>query len=66
MNLTPDNKRTIDNLSYRDLLAHWRFAPVGDPWFQGETGQYWGKRMRELRDSGLVDHVATSKELGWR
>ena len=51
MKLTPD-KAYIDSLSYEQLLSKWRFAPIGDPWFQGETGDYWGKRMKELRDSG--------------
>lgn len=62
MDLTPENKKVIDDMSYEGLLRQWRFAPAGDPWFQGETGQYWGKRMAELRDT--VDHVAISKKLG--
>jgi hypothetical protein len=33
-------------------------------WFQGETGDYWSKRMSELREQG-VDHVAASKAVGW-
>jgi len=44
--LTPENKAHIDALSYQGLLSHWRFAPSGDPWLQGETGDYWSKRMR--------------------
>jgi hypothetical protein len=63
MDLTPENKQTIDDKSYEGLLSRWRFAPSGDPWFQGETGQYWAKRMAELRDT--VDHVAISKMIGW-
>jgi hypothetical protein len=63
MDLTPENKTYIDSLSYESLLSHNRFAPVGDKWFQGETGDYWLKRMRELRDT--VDHVAISKKIGW-
>jgi len=62
MDLTPENKKIIDDKSYEGLLHQWRFASAGDPWFQGETGQYWGKRMAELRDT--VDHVAISKKLG--
>jgi hypothetical protein len=64
MDLTPKNKAHIDSLSYEQLLSHWRFAPVGDPWFQGETGDYWKKRMSELRAQG-ADHVGASKRLGW-
>ena len=64
MKLTPENKKFIDSLSYEGLLRRWRFAPAGDPWFQSETGEYWIKRMAELRDQG-ADHVATSKAIGW-
>jgi hypothetical protein len=65
MDLTAENKNHIDSLSYEELLSHWRFAPSGDKWFQGETGEYWGKRMAELKASGQVDHVAASKNVGW-
>lgn len=65
MDLTPKNKTYIDSLSYEQLLSRWRFAPVGDPWFRGETGDYWGKRMAELRAQG-ADHVGASKRLGWK
>lgn len=67
MNLTDENKQHIDSLSYEDLLRHWRFAPSGNPWFQGETGQYWDKRMQELRDQpgGNGRHVSASKAIGW-
>ena len=64
MDLTPERKAHIDGLSYHALLSQWRFAPVGDPWFSGETGTYWGTRMRELRTAG-ADHVGVSKALGW-
>ena len=63
MDLTPENKRTIDNKSYAELLSSWRFAIAGEPWFQGETGKYWSKRMAELREQG-ADHVGASKSLG--
>ena len=67
MELTPENKAHIDAMSYTGLLSGWRFAPAGSPWFQGETGQYWSKRMKELRDQpgGNEKHVAASKGLGW-
>jgi len=64
LKLTLENKRIIDSKSYKQLLSKWRFAPTGDPWFCGETGDYWSERMNELRDQG-VDHVRASKELGW-
>ena len=64
MELTDKNKAHIDAMSYEGLLSYWRFAPAGDPWFQGATGDYWSKRMIELRDQG-VDHVGASKRIGW-
>ncbi len=67
MDLTPKNKEHIDGLSYGQLLSRWRFAPSGDPWFQGETGDYWGKRMAMLRGQpgGDKEHVSASKRIGW-
>jgi len=67
MDLTPKNKEHIDNMIYEGLLSKWRYAPVGDPWFQGETGKYWGDRMRELREQpgGNEKHVTASKRIGW-
>ena len=64
MELTAENKAHIDNLSYEGLLRSWRFASSGNEWFQGETGKYWGERMKELRDKG-ADHVGASKSIGW-
>jgi len=65
MDLTPENKAHIDGMSYEGLLSHWRFAPGGDPWFQGETGTYWGNRMKELRHKDNAQHVNASKTIGW-
>lgn len=49
MDLTEENKKYIDCKSYEDLLFDWRNAPVGSPWFQGETGDYLVKLIDELR-----------------
>ena len=67
MQLTEENKKHIDSLSYSALLSQWRFATAGDPWFQGETGNYWGERMKELRaqPGGNDRHVMASKSIGW-
>lgn len=65
MDLTPERKAIIDNYSYEQLLSRWRFAPIGDPWFQGETGDYWGDRMAFLRDQDNAAHVVASKNIGW-
>lgn len=64
MDLTEDNKKHIDGLSYDSLLNQWRHTPAGSPWFQGETGDYWGERMNVLRAQG-ADHVGASKRSGW-
>lgn len=65
MELTAKNKAHIDSFYYEHLLSRWRFAPIGDPWFQGETGKYWGKRLKALRDKMTTEeHVAISKKLG--
>ncbi len=64
MKLTQDAKQTIDRMSYHQLLCQWRFAPLGDTWFQGETGDYWKQRMDMLQKEG-VDHTAVSKSIGW-
>lgn len=50
MKLTPENKKHIDSLDYKSLLYGWRNTPIGDIWFEGETGKYWGERMKELKE----------------
>lgn len=65
MDLTPENKASIDDMSYEELLSHWRNAPSGDTWFQGETFKYWGKRMAELKKKDPGGAVAASKNIGW-
>ena len=65
MELTEENKAFIDGLSYESLLEQWRFAIAPNPWFQGETGDYWGKRMREMREKLADKGVGASKRLGW-
>jgi hypothetical protein len=59
-------KAWIDNATYQQLLGHWRFAPSGDPFFQGEIGDYYVKKMAERRaEVGHDAHVTASKTLGW-
>jgi len=67
MDLTLDKKEFIDSLDYANLLSTWKNAPVGDPWFQGETGMYWINRISKLRaePGGYTKHVAASKLIGW-
>ena len=61
--MNEQHKAWIDKASYKELLSRWRFAPVGDPMFQGETGDYYSKVMKEKRQN--ADHVQASKNIGW-
>jgi len=66
MKLTEENKKAIDGLSYDQLLSQWRFAPLGNPWFQGETGDYWGSVMNKKKEViGQDKAVSVSKNVGW-
>lgn len=65
MELTKENKDHINSLSVYDLLYKNRFAPVGEKWFQGETGKYWLRRMNEVRAEDPGAYVAASKHMGW-
>ena len=68
MKLTEELKKQIDAKSYEQLLSRWRNGPIGDPMFQDESGEYWGKRMSELRSQpgGDQRHTAASKSIGWK
>lgn len=62
---TEQMKQWIDSASYEALLSRWRFVRAGDPFFQGEVGNYYAKVMREKRAAvGDDAHVAASKRLG--
>lgn len=64
--MTDDNmKRWIDSATYGQLLRKWWFATAGDPFFQGEIGQYYSKVMAERRDADPGEHVRSSKHIGW-
>lgn len=59
-------KEWIDNASYVELLRKWRFSKSGDPFFQGEIGEYYKEKMEEVKKS--LPHsevVAASKRVGW-
>jgi len=59
-------KKWIDGASYRQLLSKWRFAPAGNPFFQGEVGDYYSEVMaRKRSEVGDAEHVAASKSIGW-
>ncbi len=58
--MTPEQKQEIDSMTQEDLCRRWRFAPVGDPLFQGDTGDYFSKRLKEM--GGFTPTI--SKNLG--
>jgi hypothetical protein len=53
-------KERIDNMSREAMAIAWRFAPIGDPMFQGAAGQYFTKRFNEL--GGMSPEI--SKRIG--
>jgi hypothetical protein len=58
-------KEWIDNADYQQLLARWRGAPSGSPWFQGEVGDYYSKVMAEKKAKLPDNGVQASKNVGW-
>lgn len=61
-----DMKKWIDNATYAQLLARWRNAPIGSPWFAGEIGKYYEKVfLKKKEEVGQEVHSATSKRIGW-
>ncbi len=62
--MTDEQKRWVDQASYRQLLERWRYAPAGDPMFQGDTGDYYAKVMAEQKSLvGQEEHVSISKAI---
>ena len=66
MTMTNDEmKRWIDTADYTELLRRWRFAKVGDPFFQGEVGDYYAKALAAWIDADPEGHTRASKAIGW-
>jgi hypothetical protein len=64
-NFDSDNTSIMPLFSFlQDKARELNLIQVGDPWFQDVTGEYWSKRMKELREQG-ADHVSASKNIGW-
>ena len=59
--MTDQEKTIIDNMTQEELCQRWRFASVGDPLFQGDTGVYFSKVLKEK--GGFTSEI--SKRLGW-
>lgn len=62
--MTDQDKAWIDNASYETLLQRWRFAPVGDLMFTGDTGEYYAQVMKSKREAH-PNPPQVSKNLGW-
>ena len=65
MKLTKELKEQIDSYDVYTLLYKVRFAPIGDPMMQDESGKYWIKRLAEKRDENNAAYVQASKTMGW-
>lgn len=63
--MTESQKKWIDNASYEQLLSRWRFAPIGDPMFRGDAGDYYKSVMKAKREEDPNIHTTTSKKIGW-
>lgn len=60
--LTEEIKATIDAMSHEDLCRQWRFAPLGDAFWQGESGGYAVQRLF-VELGGFTPEI--SKRIGW-
>lgn len=65
MDLTDELRAHIDGLPYESMLRRWRFSHPGDPMFQGDSGEYFGKVMAAKRNADPEGAVRASKNLGW-
>lgn len=59
--MTDDQKAAIDAMTRFELCRHWRYAPLGDPLLQGDTGAYFKSRMDGF--GGFSPEI--SKAIGW-
>ncbi len=59
--MNEEMKARIDRMSQEQMAAKWRFAPIGDPMFQGEVGDYFTERFKSL--GGFTPEI--SKRVGW-
>lgn len=58
-------KERIDRMSYEQMLRIWRFAPLGNPIFQGKAGDYFNTSMRRKKHSQHRGaHTAAGKRIG--
>lgn len=58
--------RWINAATYFQLLEKWRFAPPGDPFFEGDVGKHFESVMcRRKAELGPARAAEISKNIGW-
>lgn len=65
MKLTKEVKEKLDAMTIRDLLYIYRFAPIGDLLFEGDSAIYFKSLLQKLRDADPVGYTKASKSIGW-
>ena len=55
----------IDRQDHEGLLRWWRFAPSGDPFFQGEIGEHYEQALKSSRGLEQDRGASASKRVGW-
>lgn len=63
--ITKEHKTWIDEAKLIPLLRKWRHGLVGDSIFEGETGEYFAKRLFGFREADPAAWTAASKLVGW-
>jgi len=66
MELTFENRKYINSLSYTQLLTEWRFSPSGNPWMEGPTGAYWSQELAIFKRDFSEEAIIISKQIGWK
>jgi len=59
--MTAEEKAQIDGMTQLELCRTWRFAECPYHLLQGETGQYFAERLKEM--GGFTPEI--SKQLGF-
>jgi hypothetical protein len=59
--MTNEQKAKIDAMSQYQLCELWRFAKCPNPLLQGDTGDYFAERLKQM--GGFTPEI--SRDLGW-
>lgn len=66
MNINPQIKQSIDEMSVEEMLRRLRYAPAGDPMFLGPAGTYFHQVFQVKRASlPPGQYPVISKMVGW-